>query len=352
MRERTGISGARSKMRFQNLCIESIATEIPPRVVESSAIEDSLEPTLRRLKLPLRPIEALTGIRSRRFWEPGEAVYAVAARAGRLALDKAGVRKDQVGVLISTSVSREFLEPSTASVVHGVLGLPSECRNFDVSNACLGFLDGMTLAGQLIEAGVVDYALVVDGESAEPILQKTVQALLGPDVRSQDFWSQFATLTLGSAAVGMVLTHARHSRTGHRVEGLCTRADTANSHLCRGTADRMETDSIRLLRAGVELARRCWGAATEELHDWHPAAFRQFICHQVGKAHMAAIADALNIPQDRCFASYPLLGNVGPAAVPITLGMAVDQGVLQPGDRAALMGIGSGLNVTMMAVRW
>ena len=279
-------------------------------------------------------------------------MHEFAARAGARALEMAGIAKNRVGLLISTSVSREFLEPSTASMVHGVLGLSASCRNFDVANACLGFMDGIALGGQLIESEAVDYVLVVDGESAGPIVERTVERLLRPEATSADFWGQFATLTLGSAAVAMVLGHKRRSRTGHRVEGLVTQADSSASHLCRGTAEEMVTDAIKLLKSGVELARRTWQQAVEQLPGWSVEAFQQFICHQVGKAHMEAISQALALPPIRCALTYPFLGNVGPAAVPITLAHAAEQGHLLPGDRAALMGIGSGLNVSMMAVTW
>jgi 3-oxoacyl-[acyl-carrier-protein] synthase-3 len=339
-------------MIFRNLSVESIAVELPLQAVSTHTLETRLGPAITRLKLPARPIELLTGIQSRLFWEPGTFVHEVAAKAGQKALDQAGIRPDQVGLLISTSVSRDFLEPSTASVVHGLLKLPPSCRSFDVANACLGFLDGITLAGQLIEAGIIDYALLVDGESAGPIIDRTIERLLKPEATATDFWNQFATMTLGSAAVAMVLGHSRQSRTGHRVSGAVSMADTTASHLCRGTSDEMVTDSIKLLKAGVELARRTWARAIEELPSWSVGGFSQFIFHQVGKAHAQAIREALALPEDRCFVTYPFLGNTGPASVPITLAMAASEGRIHSGEQIALMGIGSGLNVAMMALEW
>ena len=61
-------------------------------------------------------------------------------------------------------MSRDFLEPSTASIVSGNLGLSDMCQNFDVANACLAFLNGMDIASRMIERGEIDYALVVDGQ--------------------------------------------------------------------------------------------------------------------------------------------------------------------------------------------
>ncbi len=66
--------------------------------------------------------------------------------AGAKAMAEAGVQPGQIGLMINTSVSRAHLEPSTAIAVHHQLGLPSSCHNFDVTNACLGFVNGMQLA--------------------------------------------------------------------------------------------------------------------------------------------------------------------------------------------------------------
>ena len=339
-------------MLFRNLAIESLSYELAPHRVTSSQLEDRLNGAMARMRLPPHPIELLTGITERGFWEHGTLVSEVAARAGRRAIAEAGIQPRDLGLLISTSVSKDYLEPSIASLVHGDLGLDSRCQSFDLANACLGFLNGIEVAGRMIEAGVVDYALVVDGESAGPIVDATLRRLSEQGATSQDFWDNFATLTLGSAAVAMVLGRADKSRTSHRVNGSVALADTDNNRLCIGTTERMTTDSTRLLKAGVALAGRTWNEAVDTLPNWSPSTIDQFILHQVGKSHLVAICNALNIPVQKCFLSYPTLGNVGPAAVPLTLALAREANRVRRGDHVALMGIGSGLNVSMMSVTW
>ena len=165
-------------------------------------------------------------------------------------------------------------------------------------------------------------------------------------------WGDFATLTLGSTAVAMVLGRADQSRTTHRVRGSVGLAATEHAGLCVGTNERMVTDSTRLLRAGVELARRTWALAEEELPRWGDRSIDQYICHQVGRAHLSALCEALGMNASRCFLTYPEHGNVGPAAVPLTLLLAAEAGRIKAGDHVGLMGIGSGLNVAMMSVIW
>ena len=71
---------------------------------------------------------------------------------------------------------RDWVEPSTACFVHHKLGLSEDCLNFDVANACLGFLDGMQIVANLVERGEVDYGLVVDAESSRHVVEQTVGA--------------------------------------------------------------------------------------------------------------------------------------------------------------------------------
>jgi 3-oxoacyl-[acyl-carrier-protein] synthase-3 len=320
--------------------------------VTSAALEDRLAPTLSRLRLPARPLQLLTGIEARRAWAPGTTLSDAASEAGHLALGRAGVPPSDVGLLISTSVSREGLEPSLASSVHARLGLPAEAQAYDLANACLGFLNGIEVAGRMIEAGVVHTALVVAAEDATPVVEATLRRLQASAITTTEFWANFATLTLGSMSVAAVLCRAERAPAAPRIHGSVALADTRQNHLCRGDANGMVTDSTALLRAGVALAGRAWARATEELPRWSASTLEAYICHQVGRPHLGALSEALGIPLERCFPTYARHGNVGPAAVPFTLARAVEAGAVRPGDHVALMGIGSGLNVSMMSVTW
>ena len=88
--------------------------------------------------------------------------------------------------MINTSVCREHLEPSTAVVVHHQLGLPTSCLNFDLANACLGFVNGIQLAGTMIDSGQADYALLVDAEGSRHTQEVTLQRLAADDATADD----------------------------------------------------------------------------------------------------------------------------------------------------------------------
>ena len=152
------------RSRYANIAISALAHVDADVVVSSSELESQIEPTMQRLEMPLGLLEGLTGIKNRRFWSRGMEPSDAAALAAEKALSESPVDRTKIGALINTSVSRDYLEPSTASIVQGKIGLGRDCINFDVGSACLGFLQGAALAAALIERGEIEHALIVAGE--------------------------------------------------------------------------------------------------------------------------------------------------------------------------------------------
>ncbi len=339
-------------MLFKNVAIESLVYELPPHRVTSAELEAQIAPTMERLGIPAGRIEDLAGIQERRFWDAGMLPSQAGTIVAERAMEQAGVDRSQVGALINTSVWRDYIEPSTACFVHGNLNMPPTCINYDVSNACLGFIIGMMNVAMMIEAGHIKYGLVVNGDSARDIVESTIRRLQQPNVDMKTFRDNFATLTIGSSAVAMLLAHKDVSKTTHRVEGVVTRAATQHNNLCVGTTEAMTTDASALLVAGVQLANDTWKAAEQELPEWNDESIRLYAPHQVGSRHTAAVVQSLGLPADKFFLNFMSLGNIGPAAVPISLAQAVEAGRVEQGDRVALFGVGSGINCSLMSLRW
>lgn len=315
-----------------------------------STFED-LEPLLERLKIPSAGVLSASGVEERRFWARGTTIAEAAAHAATKALAASGLKASDIGCIVSTSVCKDYIEPSMASLVHGRLGLPAKCMNFDIGNACLAFLNGMSVLADMIDQGRFKAALIVDAESARDVIESTVKRLLSEETTVDDFRDNFAALTLGSGAVAAVLTHKSISNTGHQVTGHVALADTRHSDLCLGQPTEMIVHARPLMQAGVDLAKRTWTEAESEF-GWYPDDIDLFVCHQVGRRHHEFLFESLTLDAGRAFITYPFLGNVGPASVPLTLALALERGRLQPGHKVALMGIGSGLNCSMMEIRW
>jgi len=338
-------------MKFKNVVIQSLAAVEPPIRVTSKEIEQKLKPTLDRLGVRDDLLEEVSGIGARRFWEVGTMPSDAATLAAEKALDDSGIDRQKIGVIINTSVCKDYLEPSTACIVHGNLGLNENCLNFDVGNACLAFMNGMDIAARMIERTEIDYALVVDGESSRPITEATIDRLLGPDIKEEQFRAEFASLTLGSGAAAMVMARRELAPEGHPYLGSVSRAATQFNHLCRGQMDQMRTDTRILLSEGLKLASKTFNAARIAF-GWVASELDQFVIHHVSKVHTDSLVNLLGLDPDKVHAIYPEMGNIGPASVPIVLAKAAELGRIKPGDRVALLGIGSGLNCAMAEIIW
>jgi 3-oxoacyl-[acyl-carrier-protein] synthase-3 len=341
-------------MRFENVCIESLAVALPEEIWTSAQIEDRLRPLYERLKLPEGRLELMTGIRERRFWAAGTRPSDASAAAGKALLAKSALRAEQVELFMHAAVSRDMLEPATASFAHRKIGLPGTAQIFDVSNACLGFLNALMVAAGLIESGQINCALVASGENGRPLVEQTLKTLVERPLTRNEIKPYFANLTIGSGAVAAMVCHRSLVKgRPHRLLGGIARAATQHSELCQGDTYAaeslvMQTDSEQLLLAGVALAQATWREfAAEQGTDYD-----RFVCHQVGSVHRRKLYETLGLDLAKDFSTFETLGNTGSVALPATLAKAIDAGAVNEGDRVGLLGIGSGLNCLMLALEW
>lgn len=348
-------------MRFQHVCLESLAYTLPDEVVTSDELEARLAPVYERLNLPAGRLELMTGIRERRFFPHGTRPSEISAITASKAIAASSISVDRFGALLHGSVCRDQLEPATACSVHRATGIPASAIVLDVSNACLGLLNGALLIANMIELGQIQAGVVVGTEDGRGLVEGTVDSLLNdPKLTRQDMKSAFASLTIGSASAAMVLCDKRLSRTGNRLLGAHCLADSSHNKLCEGGLEfgqandsrpRMQTDSEALLHAGVSLAKRNW-EETKRTLGWRNADVQKAFTHQVGRAHRKLLYENLLLNPDIDFATVEFLGNTGAVALPTTAALGIERGHLRAGDNVALLGIGSGLNCVMLGLQF
>lgn len=347
-------------MKYQRVYLDAIGYELAPNVVTSDALEARLATLYERLKLTPGQLTAWTGIRERRWWDPGFRLSEGATAAAERALEAAGVRPDQLGAVVYGGVCRENHEPATACVVANALGVPRSTVVYDLSNACLGALNGVLAIANMIELGQIRAGLVVSAETAREINDAMIAEML--DAGDMDrFKASLATLTGGSGAVALVLTDGSVGGPDagrHRLRGAMLKAAPEHHRLCRWGAhpdeskthhDFMETDAVNVLKHGVALGTETWREFLPAV-GWEDVD--RVICHQVGTANRQAILTALAIHPDKDFTTYEHLGNIGTVSLPLTAGMADEREVLKKGDRVGFLGIGSGLNCLMLGWDW
>ena len=347
-------------MRFQNVCLESFGYTLPEERVTTAELEQRLAPVYKRLRLPEGRLEAISGVRERRFWkrktQPGE----ISILSAEQAIRAADLDRGEIGCLIHASVCRDHLEPATACAVHHGLGLRPECQVFDLSNACLGLLNGVLQIGTMIEAGQIRAGLVVGTEGSRQLVETTIE-----DLNNNEAWTRktikgaIASLTIGSGSCAILVTDRHLSRSGNLLRGGAVRAHSQWNALCQSGADEaganmtplMETDSETLLREGCATGERNFVQFLQEL-EWSRDEIDKTVCHQVGPAHRKAMFDALQMNVAKDFGTVEWLGNTGSVALPITMAVAAERGWLQAGDNVGMFGIGSGINCVMLGCQW
>jgi 3-oxoacyl-[acyl-carrier-protein] synthase-3 len=371
-------------MRYSRVHLESIGYELAPVVISTAELEERLAPLYQALRIAPGQLEALTGIAERRWWGTDYPLSLGAATAARKALARSGVEPADIDVLIYAGVCREQFEPATACRVASELGINTDASVFDLSNACLGVLNGIVEVANRIELGQARAGLVVSCETAREINETMIDQMVRE--KSMDvFKSAIATLTGGSGAVAVLvcdkeLSAERRRRLvggaaknapqhhglcrwgwesflpavlerwrGGEVGGFVKRAfDTSMKHC---VTPFMATDAGSVLKYGVDLGVRTWKSFLGKI-GWAVEQIDKVICHQVGAGHREAMLKMLGIPVEKDFSTFEFLGNIGTVSLPLTAAMAEERDFLRAGDRVGFLGIGSGLNCLMLGVEW
>jgi len=348
-------------MKYRRVFLEAIGYELPPIVVTTTELEARLHPVYRALHIAEGQLELLTGIRERRWWEPGYRLSHGAAAAAHKALAQTSILPENLEVLIYAGVCREGYEPATACHVAARIGVNPAAAVYDVSNACLGMLNGMLDIANRIELGQIRVGMVASCESARDIVNITIERLLARPNDMELFKVAIATLTGGSGAAAVILSDGSFAFPARRrLIGGVTQTAPEFHDLCYWRPDTdpstpwaevMITDSVGVLNHGVALGARTWAAFLQELR-WTPDQVDKVICHQVGSAHRDTILRTLSLPVDKDFATHPYLGNIGTVSLPLTAALADEREFLASGERVGFLGIGSGLNCLMLGWEW
>lgn len=381
-------------MNYNRVHLEAIGYELAPVVVSTAELESRIAPVYQALNMSPGQLELLTGISERRWWEPGYPVSQGAAAAAKKALAAADFSAADVDVLIYAGVCREQYEPATACAVANELKINPDATIYDLSNACLGVLNGIVDVANRIELGQARAGLVVSAETAREINENVIDQMIRS--KSVEFFREsIATLTGGSGAVAVLVVGEEFSREKRRkllggvtqnapeYHSLCrwgvkTLMPTAVSavervfgHQAKSLVQRgidlgqkgidlglrhvmvpfMETHAGEVLKYGVDVGLRTWKKFLHKF-SWQSDHLDKVICHQVGAGHQDAMLKAFGIPPEKNFSTFEFLGNMGTVSLPLTAALAEEREFLKPGDNVGFLGIGSGLNCLMLGIEW
>lgn len=312
---------------------------VPDKVVTNEDLEKIVDTTDEW-------IVARTGIRERRMATEDEALSDFAVPAVERALAMAGVRGEEVDLVIVGTVTPDMTFPATATEVQNRIGA-KDASAFDLSAACTGFIYGLQLADQMIRGGGIETAVVVGGE----VLTKVVD------------WTDRRTCVLFGDGAGAVVLQATEEDRG--LLAISTYSDGALGDLIyrpgggsrdphpNGTGDSQfikmkgnETFKVAVRSlAGVsnEVLTSC-GLRHADV-DW-------FIPHQANRRIIDAVGKRLQVPDGRTYVNIERYGNTSAASIPIALDELNRAGKIAPGATLLFSAFGAGLTWGAGVVRW
>jgi 3-oxoacyl-(acyl-carrier-protein) synthase III len=334
--------------------LAGIGHYLPETVITSADIEERVRAASSEVRLPALVLEALSGVRTRRYVDEGQVSSDLAAEAAQRALTMAGRVIGDVDTVIFASASQDIAEPATANVLQEKLGC-DRASVFDVKNACNSFLNGLDVAQALIQTDRADCVVVAAGE----VLSGTVKFHLED---AAELRRRGAAFTLGDGGGAAVVERAHDDGAGgifgpaeFESSGRFWRMSTVlggGSLLWDAPDGRyFECDSRALEEIGVDVVPQVMARVLKRM-DWEPEDVDRVVPHQVSARAVRRVADLIGIPFERCELTLPFVGNTAAASIPIALSLAVQEGRIRTSDRVLLVGGAAGFSAAAMPLIW
>jgi 3-oxoacyl-[acyl-carrier-protein] synthase-3 len=297
-------------------------------------------------------ITTRTGIRERRLAAPGEATSDLAVRAAEAALENAGVKPEEIDIIIVATVSPDTFFPATACYVQSRLGA-KRATAFDVSAACSGFLYALQISRNFINAGHCQTVLIIGAEK----------------LSSMTNWEDRNTCVLfgdGAGAAVLVSNHDPSDR-ARRVLSTVMGSDGDQTDIlvvpgggsrCPITPDNVDQRLNTISMVGREVYKYAVNAMKRACEEALAAAGKtaaevsMVIPHQANLRIIEAIVERLGIPLERTFINLDKYGNTSAAAIAIALDEANRAGAIKRGDVVLLVAFGAGLTWAASVVEW
>ena len=316
-------------------------TAVPERRLTNAELE-------RRVDTSDEWIIERTGIRERRIAGTGETTASLAIEAGTAAIKQAGITPEDVDLLIVATATPEQPIPHTGAFVGEGLGL--RCGSFDLAAGCAGFVYELVTGAALLQAGNLDFVLVIGAE--------TLSRITDPADRG-------TCILFGDGAAALVLEASPDDAPGLLAWDLgCDGSATGLLGIPAGgsrmpvTPDTVGAGLHYIKMQGQEVFRRAVRAVVDSAKttleragitvadvDW-------FVPHQANLRIIEAAANRLKIPMERTIVNIDRYGNTSAASIPLAIAEAVDDGRITDGDVVLVSGFGAGMTWASAVLRW
>jgi 3-oxoacyl-[acyl-carrier-protein] synthase III len=313
--------------RFDHVCIRSTGSYVPSKVLTNEEV---------LANLPASPewVVENFGIRERHIAEPEEYTSDLAARAGLDAIASAGLEPNDIDLIIVTTATPDRKMPSSACMAQKKMGIGNCCAAFDLAAVCAGFVYGITIAGQFIQNGVYERALVIGSDTFSKVTD----------------WKHRNCVVFGDGA-GAVVLERKERENGLFSSILYADGEGMNDFTIypEDAYFTMNGKAVfeKATAAVPECVQQILGLNRLGLED-----VSVIIPHQATARVLKRIAELLNVPFSRIQTNLESYANTAGASVPLVLDQVNRRGLLHQGDLLLLVAIGAGWAWGASLYRW
>ena len=312
---------------------------LPPKIVTNDDLSKSLDTSDEW-------IYSHTGIHSRHIAEEDDCTSSMAAKAGKAALEAAGVSPEEIGlIIVATSTPDYATFPSTACLVQAALGCKGSGA-YDLQAACAGFVYAIEQARCWVKVNKGAKALVVGAETLSRVV---------------DWRDRGSCILFGDGAGAVVIGEAEDE--GPQAHTVLWADGNGASFIYRDGGTRLKPQPgmfpiPTLVLQGHDVfafAVRALAKVTNQLCEklgTTPASLDRVFAHQANGRIIDAVARRMKLPLEKCYLNLETTGNTSAASIPIALDEAVRKGELKNGMNIVLCGFGAGLTYAGTYMRW
>jgi 3-oxoacyl-[acyl-carrier-protein] synthase-3 len=327
--------------QLHGCAITGVGSYVPERVLTNADLESIVDTTDEW-------ITSRTGIKQRRMAADNEFTSTMAAAASRKALAQAELDPAELDLIIVATITPDMPFPATACLVQQELGA-AKAAAFDLEAACSGFLYALEIAQAFIIAGVHQNILIIGAEKLSSIID----------------WEDRNTCVLFGDGAGAAVLQRRDGARGVLATRLGSDGTKANILAMPGGGCRQPAtvDSVNerihfLKMEGKEVYKNAvtaMTAAAKEVLERSGLGIEDIKCiipHQANMRIISAIGDRLGATEDQVFVNLQKYGNTSAASVAVALDEALQQGVVQRGDKILIIAFGAGLTWGATVLEW
>lgn len=327
-------------MAERRTAIVGIGAYLPPKVLTNFDLEKMVDTSDEWIR-------TRTGIRERRIAPEGIYTSTMSVEASRRALQMAGLRPEQIDIIICCTVTPDYPCPATAALIQKDLGAWN-AFGFDMQAACAGFLYGLTVADQFIRTGVARYVLVIGVEMLS---------------RVTDWQDRSTCVLFGDAAGAAVVTTAEgrgllasrlyldgslwdliYLPAGGTRLPASEKTVQERLHFLKMRGNEVFRVAVRYMGRAVREVLEDAGLTVDQV-DW-------LVPHQANHRITQALTDYLGLPAEKVYANIEYTGNTSAASIPVALVEMLEKGLLRPGQLVGLTALGAGIAYGAALLRW